>query len=325
MTNPIPGAKSTRGENPLAGRPGISPLSTASPQDAIANDHPSRATAPVNPTTYQTALAYAERLGWRVLPLLRGDKTPLTRRGVVDASTDPEQIRRWFDVERPPNVGVRVGEGWAVVDIDPRNGGDESAERLRATFGRLPADTPRATTATGGRHILVAIPSGMTLSKRLPGFDGIDFIHGKNKYILVAPSTRVGSAYVWTVRPSQHSIKPAPDWLLELATPVVTPLPPPVARSSSNETRNYTRARLWLDRREGAREGHGGDTATFITACHLGVGFDLPFSEAFELLQMYNHRCTPPWDLRRLRRKLESAYADCSKAPGYKLTDRGGR
>ena len=44
---------------------------------------------------HEAALRYAE-LGYPVFPCVSGDKTPLTTHGYKDASTDPDQIDRWW-------------------------------------------------------------------------------------------------------------------------------------------------------------------------------------------------------------------------------------
>ena len=90
---------------------------------------------------------YASR-DWSVLPLHSADKNgctcgdpncrsaakhPRTQHGVKDASRDPDQIRRWWQSWPDANVGIATGavSGILVVDIDPRNGGDRSYERLQ--------------------------------------------------------------------------------------------------------------------------------------------------------------------------------------------------
>jgi hypothetical protein len=55
-------------------------------------------------TTLLLALAFAAR-GLPVLPCQAGQKTPATRHGVRDATTDPDQITAWFG--RHPRSRVR--------------------------------------------------------------------------------------------------------------------------------------------------------------------------------------------------------------------------
>jgi len=72
------------------------------------------------------ALKYAA-LGWAIFPCRPGDKRPATQHGCLDATTDPKQIRAWWN-ERPDlNIGLSCGEisGITALDIDPRSNGHE--------------------------------------------------------------------------------------------------------------------------------------------------------------------------------------------------------
>ena len=70
----------------------------------------------------RAALWYAD-LGYRVLPCAPGCKTPLTRNGLRDATTDAEQIERWWSEHPDANVAIRT-DGLVVIDIDgPRTPG----------------------------------------------------------------------------------------------------------------------------------------------------------------------------------------------------------
>jgi len=60
--------------------------------------------ATATPSLMNTALGYAAR-GWRVFPC-KADKTPMTRQGFKDASTDPEQVR---ELEFRRGSGGRAG------------------------------------------------------------------------------------------------------------------------------------------------------------------------------------------------------------------------
>ena len=51
-------------------------------------------------------------------------KTPLTKAGFKDATTDLQKVKEWW--QRYPNalVGYAVPENKLIIDVDPRNGGD---------------------------------------------------------------------------------------------------------------------------------------------------------------------------------------------------------
>jgi hypothetical protein len=187
--------------------------------------------------SHQTkALAYAER-GWSVLPLHEmgyagcscgspscksPGKHPRLAHGLRDASRDPADIRVWFNRWPQSNIGVRTGSdsGFWVLDIDPRNGGDDSLEDLILEYGELP-ETLMAHTGGGGRHFFFRIPPGGIKCGKLA--DGID-IKGEGGYIVAPPSNHAsGGVYRWHFPDAE--ILDAPDWLLLKPRQVASPIP----------------------------------------------------------------------------------------------------
>ncbi|MFN4261768.1 MAG: bifunctional DNA primase/polymerase, partial [Gemmataceae bacterium] len=67
------------------------------------------------------ALRYAD-MGYRVFPCAPGSSTPLTDHGFLDATTDAEQIERWWALHPSANIAIAAG-GLLVVDLDPWEGG----------------------------------------------------------------------------------------------------------------------------------------------------------------------------------------------------------
>lgn len=106
------------------------------------------------------ALEYAAA-GFRVFPLADGGKTPRTQHGFKEATTDPEQVRRWWTVYPKANIGLATGETASgafltVVDTDlkPEKGvnGFETLFEWQKEHGTLPA-TLTAKTGGGGYHL----------------------------------------------------------------------------------------------------------------------------------------------------------------------------
>lgn len=89
----------------------------------------------MNNEILEHALAYTS-LGWFVLPLNPGDKTPYTRfapRGFRSASDNPKQAVAWFAKRPDLNIGIACAmSGLVVYDVDFRNGGSE--EGLTSTL-----------------------------------------------------------------------------------------------------------------------------------------------------------------------------------------------
>lgn len=158
------------------------------------------------------ALRYAS-LGWRVFPVIAGGKRPLYAGWQRDATTDPEQIARYWRHEPGPNIGVVTGEAFDVVDIEAPHVG-AFATWLSAHGYALP-ETPIAKSGRGGVHILVraAEPFG----GRNLHLDGrhVGELKSTGGLILVCPS-RTAGPYVWLRSPLDGPLADETSWLLPL-------------------------------------------------------------------------------------------------------------
>ncbi|KYH44743.1 bifunctional DNA primase/polymerase [Branchiibius sp. NY16-3462-2] len=58
--------------------------------------------------------------GVHVFPCVVEGKRPLTRRGFLEASSDPEQVAAWWSRTPNANIGIPTGaaSGVVVVDVD---------------------------------------------------------------------------------------------------------------------------------------------------------------------------------------------------------------
>lgn len=132
------------------------------------------------------ALACA-RLGWPVFPCKPDSKTPATRHGYRDATTDPEQISRWFKDRPDRNIAVATGApGPDVLDANnhgPAGTGFAALNLLRDT-GLLDHAAAEVRTPHGGWHYYFA--GSHRPSAHLPAHH-IDFI-GAGGYVLIPPS-----------------------------------------------------------------------------------------------------------------------------------------
>jgi hypothetical protein len=121
-------------------------------------------------------------------------KHPLTARGVKDAGVDV------LVNTATSNVGLATGKinGVIVLDVDPRNGGEESLQRL-SNAGLIPA-TLTIATGGGGLHFYFEYPDKPIRGNRtLPGYPGVD-IKSDGGYV-VCPPSRTGEAYRVAGRP----------------------------------------------------------------------------------------------------------------------------
>jgi Bifunctional DNA primase/polymerase, N-terminal len=132
----------------------------------------------------------------------------LVSNGALDATTDPETIKRWWAKWPDANVGIRLGS-FMALDIDPRNGGDRSLATLQNTHGVLPT-TRRVKTGGGGWHIIYRRPDVELAGELGPGID----IKTGNGYIVAPPSLHTSGGRYQTI----DDIPPAeaPAWLIDL-------------------------------------------------------------------------------------------------------------
>jgi hypothetical protein len=87
----------------------------------------------------------------------RAGKHPRTQHGYLDASKDPEQIRRWWRENPIANIGLACGiSRLIVVDCDLKNGGVANWTRLQEQHPELQVPTLEAISQSGGRHFFFA-------------------------------------------------------------------------------------------------------------------------------------------------------------------------
>lgn len=116
--------------------------------------------------------------------------------GAHSATSNAAQLAEWWRVWPEANVGLAVGPsvGLLALDIDPRNGGDDTFSDLLAEFGPLPA-TVEALTGGGGRHLLFIHPGGEVRGTLGPG---VDVVASDGNLIVVEPSLhKSGNRYAW--------------------------------------------------------------------------------------------------------------------------------
>ena len=283
-------------------------------------DVPSRA----GPLPYALAMI---RLGWWVFPTLPRDKRPdgsLAPHGCHSASSDEAQVRQWWATRHDHGIGLACGpSGIVVLDVDPRNGGDEALRTLVA--GQAWPKTPAAKTGGGGWHFLYRAPVDPTTGELVPLrgklSPGID-VKGAGGYIVVAPSTHpFGDRYRWSneARPSETPLADLPTWVLDLLrVPEADPTPPP--RKQGPGASPLERASHYLAQMDASVAGSGGHQALWRAAIVLVRGFALPPNEALSLLQMeFNPRCQPAWRNRDLQHKVAQAEASTRVALGWLL------
>lgn len=148
----------------------------------------------------ESALAYAS-YRFHIFPVVEGDKQPATGRGgFKNCTANPEKIKSWWAKNPNYNIGIALRYSTlAVVDVDPRNKGDETLADLESRFSKLPP-TFTVRTGSGGYHFYYRVPDDSwyddhDIAKQLG--PGLDFL--TNGYAVAPPSRlRNGDMYVVT-------------------------------------------------------------------------------------------------------------------------------
>jgi Bifunctional DNA primase/polymerase, N-terminal len=263
------------------------------------------------------ALAYAHRFGWRVFPV-GADKKPLTTHGLLDASTDPATIRKWFRRWPRALVALATGAGSGVValdiDISDSVDGIDSLEALGVT---LPFTTAEACTPRGGFHVLFRHPGERvrnSAGKLGPGLD----VRGDGGYIVLPP----GPGRCWGRTPDQVDLAPFPAWA-RMPEPVRPP-PTSVPRGDGCSLTRYGEAALdsAVENIVNAPNGQQEATLNKEAFCigQLVAAGHIPESLAEDALrlatqQMLTYDPRRPWDPRQLERKISAALTAGASRP----------
>ncbi len=131
--------------------------------------------------------------GVPVFPCVVEGKRPLTRRGFLDASSDPEQVAAWWSRTPDANIGIPTGaaSGVVVVDVDVHGPHNGRAAYQRATeAGLVDGAGLLVRTPTGGAHVYFPATPGREQRSWQAADVGVDF-RGDGGYIIAPPSRRI--------------------------------------------------------------------------------------------------------------------------------------
>jgi Bifunctional DNA primase/polymerase, N-terminal len=187
------------------------------------------------------ALHFAAR-GWHVFPITpRAKKPPAIDRWETRASTDPDQIHRWWR-HIPYVIGIATGpSGLVVVDLDTTKPGQIVPERwaalgigsgagvlrgLAREQGTTVTPTYAVSTTSGGWHLYYTAPPGAQLRNThdVIGWKIDTRAHGG---YVVAPGNPVPPSGYELV--DDRDPVELPDWLHQ----ALTPKPPPAFSAST--------------------------------------------------------------------------------------------
>ena len=180
------------------------------------------------------AIRYAEA-GRPVFPCLerdlvmpdgktKGAKSPYTKNGFLDATTNTADIKAWWTRWPGALIGSPVHRDQMCLDFDPYHGGGRDV-----LWDRCPVEPPVTLMVLsgrldGGHHLFFQRPLGPLTSTWLPG--GIDLRLGGKHYTIIPPSRHpvTGQPYMWRYSNVQPAVLP-PE-IVALLTPEQRPANP---------------------------------------------------------------------------------------------------
>lgn len=245
--------------------------------------------------------------GWRVMPLHHiengactcrksGCRTPAKHPRILDplnrATTDQKQLRDWWEMWPAANIGVATGEAskLIVLDVDPKNGGNETLKAILAEYGSLPE---KVSAKTGGKgfHLLFEHPGGHwpntqgSPDRPSPVGQGLDF-RGDGGLIVAVGSDHIsGGRYEWLNPPNGH-LPQAPQWLLDKLrnrksdVPVITDADGQIADLSRHNT-----LRAWACQMRGKGMSKAGIRAAIIAENAVRFAEPKPDDEVARLVE----------------------------------------
>ena len=248
----------------------------------------------------ESALAYAEK-GYKVFPCCWPDengkcacgnkgkshqagKSPVYKKGLMEhglteATSDPEQIRKWWTRWPNANIGMATA-GRVVADFDKGKSGKEGRSALEAEYGKLPSTLTHRTGGGGLHYIYDNLTDEKVIS--VNGLrDGVDR-KADGGYIIMPPSLHPSQNRYEAL--NEEQIAPSPEWLMKLEKP---------------SEKGAIKA---LD---GVPEGER-DIGLYKYACRL-FGKGLTRDEVEPLVALAGSRCDPSFSEEDCLRKVKSA------------------
>jgi hypothetical protein len=246
------------------------------------------------------------------LAAAKAAKTPLILNWQNLATQDPRQIDEWWDEWPDANIGG-ITESLIVVDVDPRNGGDDTFAALSAVED-FP-DTAANKTQGGGKHLIYAAPGGRPVkggvNKLGPGID----IKARGGYILLPGSTIEGRSYT---RENDRPIAEAPAWIVEKCKAAKQKTEAAGKRVVEEDEISLEMATNYL-RHHAPRATTGSIDDTMHKVAAMFYDFGCSQETVHEKTLEWNEtHCDPPGDIDRLAVVVESAGCNRDNAIGCK-------
>jgi hypothetical protein len=251
------------------------------------------------------------------------DKKPLIREWPYAVTCDEAKIKEWSEKFPDCNWGISM-DGFATVDVDPRNGGNDTFLELvkSARLNDPENHTLVSKTHSGGYHYIFKLPPAAAgkrdrLKGRAHAFGrGVDLKTGAGQYIVGPGSTIKGNEYRWI---NDNPIATMPDALIEIARKAGSAKPKSSAagvRLVEEDDEAIERATLWLHKASPTAELGNRDNTAFQVAARL-YDFGVSKETCLDMMLSWTDaKCEPPLELDEIERIVESAFRNRSRPIG---------
>ena len=239
------------------------------------------------------AIGYAKK-GWRVFPLKENAKAPATSDGFKSATTDIEQITKWWKQNPKYNIGIATGQqsGISVIDIDGK-------EAMKALTDNGITDRPETLThktIKGFHYILLynpIYPQGAGFLEKLD-------IRNEGGYIVAPPSEIDGQKY------SVYKDKDVSTW--DSLSQFFRSYDSQNRQRDVSENKTVPEQPTWVTEylTEGVPEGQRNDAGIRLAGYFRkkGIAEDMTIA----IMQQFRERCSPPMKESELLNIVKSAW-----------------
>ena len=226
-------------------------------------------------------------------------KRPATPNGFKDATTNLDQIDRWWSQDPEYNPAFSPASvGWTVVDLDP----EAKREGLPETFE---VDTPR------GRHCYYDGAAPTSAGKIGLHID----TRGVGGYVLLPTSVIHDMPYTVAI---DRDLAALPQWCHDKLRPQerVVAAADVALDTAENLQRAVSLLAGYVSAGHVAIEGQGGNNRTYAVAAEV-MNLGVSPERAIELLEEhFNPHCAPPWSHDELVTLVDNASRYAQNEPG---------
>lgn len=275
------------------------------------------------PSKLDAALDAVKR-GFRVFPVRPEEKKPAVDGWQMQATDDPDVIKRWWTQNPRYNIGIPA-DGLLVVDLDVKHNGPQHWKDmldLLAYADETAPPTRTSLTQSGGLHLIYRLPEGVRVKNSASALGpGID-VKTDGGYIVGPGSTINGKQYKWVegeTVPTRPAL--APDWLIAKCKQTRTRSKNAAVRLVDETPGAVALAQKWLETHAHETEEGGRSDECFKVAAKL-YDFGLEFDTVAEMMQEWNATyCYPPLDPEEVERMAENGGKHRAKPIGGQSPD----